>query len=74
MTRKRFIKLIMSCGVQRNDAAALASMVSVYGSYEQLLASVVSYLAAVVKAVANQVSAAFSKKADAGEVVEWPQG
>ena len=29
MTRKRFIKLLMSKGVQRNDAEAIAQMVKI---------------------------------------------
>lgn len=37
MTRKRFIKLAMSCGVQRNEVALIASLISVYGSYTNLM-------------------------------------
>lgn len=36
MKRKRFIKLAMSYGVQRNEAERLAKLVCVYGSYEAL--------------------------------------
>lgn len=37
MTRKRFIKLCMSHGWQRNDAQLLASRVGPAGSYYRLL-------------------------------------
>lgn len=36
MTRKRFIKLAMSHGYSRNEAAELASEVRWYGSYESM--------------------------------------
>ena len=39
MKRKRFIKLAMSYGVQRNEAERLAKLVCVYGSYEALFAA-----------------------------------
>ena len=39
MKRKRFVKLAMSYGVQRNDAERLAKLVCVYGSYEALFAA-----------------------------------
>lgn len=39
MTRKRFIKLAMSHGVQRNKAEKLAKMVSACDSYEDLYRS-----------------------------------
>lgn len=34
MTRKRFIKLVMSYEVQRNEAEAMTSLVYAYGTYE----------------------------------------
>lgn len=34
MKRKRFVKLAMSYGVQRNEAGRLAKLVCVLGSYE----------------------------------------
>lgn len=39
MKRKRFVKLAMSYGVQRNEAERLAKLVCVYGSYEALFAA-----------------------------------
>ena len=36
MKKKRFIRLIMSYGVQRNEANLLARTVSEFGSYEAL--------------------------------------
>ncbi len=36
MTRKRFVKLAMSHGMQRNEAEALANCVHVYGSYHTM--------------------------------------
>jgi hypothetical protein len=37
LKRKRFVKLAMSYGVQRNEAERLAKMVCVLGSYEAVL-------------------------------------
>lgn len=37
MTRKRFVKLCMSQGWQRNDAQLLAARVGHAGSYDRLL-------------------------------------
>lgn len=39
MKRKRFVKLAMSYGVQRNEAERLAKLVCAYGSYEALFAA-----------------------------------
>lgn len=36
MKRKRFIKLVMSSGIQRNEAARIALRVGEFGSYEEL--------------------------------------
>ena len=36
MTRKRFIKLMMAKGIQKNEAQAIAEFVCAYGSYEIL--------------------------------------
>lgn len=36
MTRKRFIKLVMSYEIQRNEAVKIADMVKEYGSYETM--------------------------------------
>ncbi len=36
MTRKRFVKLVMSCGIQRNQANELAKEVKTYGSYDEM--------------------------------------
>lgn len=36
MTRKRFVKLAMSHGMQRNEAETLANCVHVYGSYHTM--------------------------------------
>lgn len=36
MKKKRFIKLLMARGFQRNEAAAIASRVAMYGSYKEL--------------------------------------
>lgn len=44
MKRKRFLKLVMSYGVQRNEAERLAKMVCVYGSYEAVFAHYRLYL------------------------------
>ncbi|WP_207709215.1 MULTISPECIES: hypothetical protein, partial [unclassified Neglectibacter] len=38
MKRKRFVKLAMSYGVQRNEAGRLAKLVCVLGSYEGVFA------------------------------------
>lgn len=40
MTKKRFIKLVMSYGIQRNEAEAMAFDVEVYGGYENLYKSI----------------------------------
>lgn len=39
MKRKRFVKLAMSYGVQRNEAERMAKLICVYGSYEALFAA-----------------------------------
>lgn len=45
MKRKRFMRLVMSCGVQRNEAAHIAAGVGASGSYEALFASIRPWLA-----------------------------
>lgn len=44
MKRKRFIKLAMSYGVQRNEAERLAKTVCILGSYEAVFAHYRLYL------------------------------
>lgn len=44
MKRKRFVKLAMSYGVQRNEAERLAKLVCVLGSYEDVFAHYRLYL------------------------------
>lgn len=44
MKRKRFVKLAMSYGVQRNEAERLAKLVYVLGSYEDVFAHYRLYL------------------------------
>lgn len=44
MKRKRFVKLAMSYGVQRNEAERLAKLVCVLGSYEAVFAHYRHYL------------------------------
>lgn len=44
MKRKRFVKLAMSYGVQRNEAERLAKLVCVLGSYEGVFAHYRLYL------------------------------
>lgn len=39
MTRKRFLKLVMSYEVPRNDAERMAVRVNEFGSYESLFSS-----------------------------------
>ena len=36
MKKKRFIKLVMSCGIQRNEAVRIAKGVKTYGTYNTL--------------------------------------
>lgn len=38
MKKKRFIRLVMSYGVQRNEAAQIATRVGAFGSYEAIFA------------------------------------
>lgn len=38
MEKKRFIRLVMSYGVQRNEAAQIAALVGTFGSYEAVFA------------------------------------
>ncbi len=40
MKKKRFLRLVMSYGVQRNEAARIAAGVGASGSYEALFASI----------------------------------
>lgn len=47
MTKKRFIKLIMSYEIQRNEAERIAPDVAQYGSYEEMFESI----RAVAKAI-----------------------
>lgn len=39
MKKKRFIRLVMSYGVQRNEAAQIAARVGAFGTYEALFAA-----------------------------------
>ena len=39
MKKKRFVRLVMSYGVQRNEAAHMAARVGTFGSYEALFAA-----------------------------------
>lgn len=39
MKKKRFLRLVMSYGVQRNEAARIAARVGAFGSYEALFAA-----------------------------------
>lgn len=39
MKKKRFIRLVMSYGVQRNEAAHMAARVGAFGTYEALFAA-----------------------------------
>lgn len=39
MKKKRFMRLVMSYGVQRNEAARMAARVGAFGSYEALFAA-----------------------------------
>lgn len=53
MTKKRFVKLVMSYEVQRNEAYKMAENVAQYGSYETLFESIVAglcYDAAITRA------------------------
>ena len=43
MTRKRFIKLMMAKGIQKNEAQAIAVFVHAYGSYEILYEKTKAY-------------------------------
>lgn len=45
MKKKRFLRLVMSYGVQRNEAARMAARVGASGSYEALFASIRPWLA-----------------------------
>lgn len=39
MKKKRFLKLVMSYGIQRDEAARMAARVGKFGSYEALFLS-----------------------------------
>lgn len=39
MKKKRFMRLVMSYGVQRNEAARMAARVVAFGTYEALFAA-----------------------------------
>ena len=59
MTRKRFVKLCMSQGWQRNDAQLLAARVGPAGSYDRLF-SIFEFIRTVETAgvmLADQISA-----------------
>lgn len=60
MTRKRFIKLMMAKGIQKNEAQAIAVFVHAYGSYEILYEKTKAYynfsLNFLLKNFANAVS------------------
>ena len=57
MTRKRFIKLVMSCEIQRNEAVKMADMVKNYGSYETMFQAYYQHLQ--VKRTLNRAKRAF---------------
>ena len=40
MTRKRFVRLVMSYEIQRNEAERIAGNVAQYGSYEKMFAEI----------------------------------
>ena len=44
MTRKRFIKLVMSYEIQRNEAIKMADMVKEHRSYEEMFRTYHQYL------------------------------
>lgn len=44
MTRKRFLKLVMSYEIQRNEAERIARNVVQYGSYENMLVEIEQWL------------------------------
>lgn len=65
MTRKRFVKLMMSHGVDRNRAGVMAYIaIAKYGSYEAAYTSQMVKLAASFKVV-NDVSQAIVRVANA---------
>ena len=61
MKRKRFVRLLMARGIQRNEAAAIARLVAAYGSYSALYESLRYWLAfrslkiATIRAAAGMV-------------------
>lgn len=78
MTRKRFIKLCMSHGWQRNDAQLLASRVGPAGSYDRLF-SIFEFIRTVETAgvmLANQLSTFSDNVYEAlkGVCNEWDKG
>lgn len=42
MKKKRFLKLVMSYGIQRDEAARMAARIGEFGSYEALLLAICS--------------------------------
>lgn len=46
MTKKRFIKMVMSYGIQRNEAEVWACLVNNYESYKSLLSKFHTHFAA----------------------------
>lgn len=82
MKRKRFVKLAMSYGVQRNKAEELAKLVCIYGSYEALYAAqhfafeiervktvfrwFVNTISRVMRPVVDNLAAAFGG-------IDWPE-
>lgn len=82
MKRKRFVKLAMSYGVQRNDAERLAKLVCVYGSYEALFAAQqfgleIERVKAVFRRFADSLLRAVCPMVDALAAafrgIDWPQ-
>lgn len=68
MTRKRFIKLCMARGWQRNDAQLLAARVWPAGSYERLM-HILPFMCTIEEAgkiIADQVS---SFSAEVAEII-----
>ena len=55
MTRKRFVKLAMSCGVPRNDAEGIARMASGTVSYDKIFETVIEFRSGLEEVVAAVV-------------------
>ena len=55
MTRKRFVKLAMSCGMQRNNAERMARMASGTVSYDKIFDTVIKFRSGLGEVVAAVV-------------------